>query len=211
MNMKSKTLHITVVVLSVMAVIAACSDAGSNDKETKKDDISTIRKKEKDELIGRGKYLVTVSGCNDCHSPKIMTPMGPIPDTTRLMSGYPSEKGIPTLSEALAKDQSWVKMSHDVTAFAGPWGMTFGANLTPDEATGIGNWTEEVFVKTIRTGKHLGQEGGRPVMPPMPWYMIAKMTDEDLSSMYQYLMSLPAISNRVPAPIPSNEIKITKQ
>lgn len=211
MNMKSKTLQITVVVLLVMAIIAACSDAGSNDKETKKDDISTIRKKEKDELIARGKYLVTVSGCNDCHSPKIMTPMGPIPDTTRLMSGYPSEKGIPTLSEALAKDQSWVKMSHDVTAFAGPWRMTFGANLTPDEATGIGNWTEEVFVKTIRTGKHLGQEGGRPVMPPMPWYMIAKMTDEDLSSMYQYLMSLPAISNRVPAPIPPNEIKITKQ
>lgn len=211
MNMKSKTLQITVVVLSVMAIIAACSDAGSNGKETKKDDISTIRKKEKDELIAHGKYLVTVSGCNDCHSPKIMTPMGPIPDTTRLMSGYPSEKGIPTLSEALAKDQSWVKMSHDVTAFAGPWGMTFGANLTPDEATGIGNWTEEVFVKTIRTGKHLGQEGGRPVMPPMPWYMIAKMTDEDLSSMYQYLMSLPAISNRVPAPIPPNEIKITKQ
>lgn len=211
MNMKSKTLQITVVVLSVMAIIAACSDAGSNDKETKKDDISTIRKKEKDELIARGKYLVTVSGCNDCHSPKIMTPMGPIPDTTRLMSGYPSEKGIPTLSEALAKDQSWVKMSHDVTAFAGPWGMTFGANLTPDEATGIGNWTEEVFVKTIRTGKHLGQEGGRPVMPPIPWYMIAKMTDEDLSSVYQYLMSLPAISNRVPAAIPPNEIKITKQ
>lgn len=211
MNMKSKTLQITVVVLLVMAIIAACSDAGSNDKETKKDDISTIRKKEKDELIARGKYLVTVSGCNDCHSPKIMTPMGPIPDTTRLMSGYPSEKGIPTLSEALAKDQSWVKMSHDVTAFAGPWRMTFGANLTPDEATGIGNWTEEVFVKTIRTGKHLGQEGGRPVMPPIPWYMIAKMTDEDLSSMYQYLMSLPAISNRVPAAIPPNEIKITKQ
>ncbi|MGV3594110.1 MAG: c-type cytochrome [Sediminibacterium sp.] len=209
--MKSKTLQITVVVLLVMAIIAACSDAGSNDKETKKDDISTIRKKEKDELIARGKYLVTVSGCNDCHSPKIMTPMGPIPDTTRLMSGYPSEKGIPTLSEALAKDQSWVKMSHDVTAFAGPWRMTFGANLTPDEATGIGNWTEEVFVKTIRTGKHLGQEGGRPVMPPIPWYMIAKMTDEDLSSVYQYLMSLPAISNRVPAAIPPNEIKITKQ
>lgn len=211
MNMKSKTLQITVAVLSVMATVAACSEAGSADKETKKEDISTIRKKEKDELIARGKYLVTVSGCNDCHSPKIMTPMGPIPDTTRLMSGYPSEKGIPTLSEALAKDQNWVKMSPDVTAFAGPWGMTFGANLTPDEATGIGNWTEEVFVKTIRTGKHLGQEGGRPVMPPMPWYVIAKMTDEDLSSMYQYLMSLPAISNRVPAPIPPNEIKITKQ
>lgn len=210
MNMKTKTLQFTVVVLSVMATIAACSEAGSNDTESKKEDISTIRKKEKDELIARGKYLVTVSGCNDCHSPKIMTPMGPIADTTKLLSGYPSERGIPTLTEAIAQDKNWVKMSPDATAFVGPWGITFGANLTPDEATGIGNWTEDVFVKTIRTGKHLGQEGGRPVMPPMPWYMIAKMTDEDLSSMYQYLMSLPAISNRVPAPVPPNEIKITK-
>jgi len=210
MTLKNRTLQLTIVVLSVVATVAACSEAGSNQSETKKEDITEFRKKEKAELIARGKYLVTVSGCNDCHSPKIMTPMGPVPDTTRLMSGYPSEKGIPTLSEALAKDQSWVKMSHDVTAFAGPWGMTFGANLTPDATTGIGNWTEDVFVKTIRTGKHLGQEGGRPVMPPMPWYMVAKMTDEDLSSVYHYLMSLPAIKNPVPAPIPPNEIKVVK-
>jgi len=210
MKQQNKTLQLMIVVLSVMATIAACSETASNQHETKKEDITEFRQKEKDELIARGKYLVTVSGCNDCHSPKIMTQMGPVPDTTRLMSGYPSEKGIPTLSEALAKDQSWVKMSHDITAFAGPWGMTFGANLTPDSATGIGNWTEDVFVKTIRTGKHLGQEGGRPVMPPMPWYMVAKMTDEDLSSMYHYLMSLPAISNRVPAPIAPTEIKIAK-
>lgn len=210
MNTKAKTMQITVVVLSVMAIIAACSEAGNKKTESGKEDITTFRKKEKDELIARGKYLVTVSGCNDCHSPKIMTPVGPVPDTTRLLSGYPSEKGIPSLTEALAKDQSWVKMSHDITAFAGPWGMTFGANLTPDEATGIGNWSEDVFIKTIRTGKHLGQEGGRPVMPPMPWYMVAKMTDEDLSAVYNYLMSLPAINNRVPAPIPPNEIKIIK-
>lgn len=209
--MKSKTLQITVVIMSVMAVIAACSEAGGNKTELKKEDISTIRKKEKDELIARGQYLVTVALCNDCHSPKIMTPHGPILDSSRLFSGFPSEKGIPTLSEALAKDQNWVKMSQDVTAFAGPWGMTFAANLTPDEATGIGNWTEDVFIKTLRTGKHLGQEGGRPVMPPMPWEMVAKMTDEDLSAVYSYLMSLPAINNRVPAPIPPNEIKITKQ
>lgn len=211
MNMKSKTLQITVVVLSVIAVIAACSEASSNDKETKKDDISTIRKKEKDELIARGKYLVTIALCHDCHSPKIMTAQGPILDSSRLLSGFPVENGIPTLSSALAKDQNWVKMSQDVTAFAGPWGISFAANLTPDEATGIGNWTEQVFIKTLRTGKHLGQEGGRPVMPPMPWEMVSKMTDEDLSSVYTYLMSLPAINNRVPAPIPPNEIKITKQ
>lgn len=210
MELKNKTLQLAIIVLSVMATIVACTETVSNQSETKKEDITEIRKKEKAELIARGKYLVTVSGCNDCHSPKIMTPMGPVPDSTRLMSGYPSEKGIPVLSEALAKDQSWVKMSHDATAFVGPWGMTFGANLTPDETTGIGNWTEQAFVQSIRTGKHLGQEGGRQVMPPMPWYMIAKMTDEDLSAVYEYLMSLPAITNQVPVPIPPTEIKTVK-
>jgi mono/diheme cytochrome c family protein len=210
MTLKNKTLTLTIVALSVVATIAACSDAGSKETETKKEDITEVRQKEKDELIARGKYLVTVSGCNDCHSPKIMTQLGPVPDSTKLMSGYPSERGIPTLSEAIAKDKSWMKMSPDATVFVGPWGITFGVNLTPDETTGIGNWTEDVFVKTIRTGKHLGQEGGRPVMPPMPWYMIAKMTDEDLSSVYHYLMSLPAIKNQVPAPIPPTEIKIVK-
>ncbi|TDO29309.1 c-type cytochrome [Sediminibacterium goheungense] len=210
MTLKNKTLTLTIVVLSVVATIAACSDAKSKETETKKEDITEVRQKEKDELIARGKYLVTVSGCNDCHSPKIMTQLGPVPDSTKLMSGYPSERGIPTLSEAIAKDQNWMKMSPDATVFVGPWGITFGVNLTPDETTGIGNWTEDVFVKTIRTGKHLGQEGGRPVMPPMPWYMIAKMTDEDLSSVYHYLMSLPPIKNPVPAPIPPTEIKIVK-
>ncbi|MFN3664900.1 MAG: c-type cytochrome [Sediminibacterium sp.] len=210
MTLKNKTLNLAIIALSVMATVAACSEAGSKETATKKEDITEVRQKEKDELIARGEYLVTVAGCNDCHSPKVMTPMGPMPDTTKLMSGYPSEHGIPTLTEALAKDQQWVKMSPDVTAFAGPWGISFGANLTPDETTGIGNWTEEVFVKTLRTGKHLGQEGGRPVMPPMPWYNVAKMTDEDLSAVYSYLMSLPAIKNPVPAPIPPTEVKVIK-
>ncbi len=210
MTLTNKTLTLTIVALSVVATIAACSDAGSRDTETKKEDITEVRQKEKDELIARGKYLVTVSGCNDCHSPKLMTQVGPVPDSTKLMSGYPSERGIPSLSEAIAKDQNWVKMSPDATAFVGPWGISFGANLTPDETTGIGSWTEEVFIKTLRTGKHLGQDGGRPIMPPMPWYMVAKMTNEDLSSVYQYLMSLPAIKNPVPAPVPPTEIKIIK-
>jgi len=208
--MKSKTLVITTTILCIMAIIAACGEA-NDETEKKKDDIITIRKKEKDELIDRGKYLVTVALCHDCHSPKIMTPQGPVLDSSRLLSGFPAENGIPSLTEELAKDHDWVKMSQDVTAFAGPWGMSFAANLTPDSATGIGNWTEEVFMKTLRTGKHLGQEGGRPVMPPMPWEMVSKMTDEDLSAIYNYLKSLPAISNRVPAPIPPNEMKITKQ
>lgn len=210
MNVQSKTLRITVAVLSMMAIVAACSEAGNKETETQKNDINTVRKLEKDELIARGAYIVNASLCNDCHSPKIMTAMGPEPDTTRLLSGYPAEHGIPTLSEAVAKDQNWVKMAPDATAFIGPWGISFGANLTPDSTTGLGNWTEEVFIKTIRTGKHLGQDGGRGILPPMPWPMFAKMTDEDLSAVYQYLRSLPAIRNQVPAPIAPNAIKTTK-
>ena len=210
MQVQTKALQITALVLGIMATIAACSEAKNKEAASDKKDINTIRQLEKDELVARGKYLVTVGGCNDCHSPKIMTPMGPLPDTTKLMSGFPTANGIPPISENLLKDQRWVKITPDATAFVGPWGMTFAANLTSDSATGIGNWTEDVFVKTIRTGKHLGQEGGRPVMPPMPWYMVAKMTDEDLSAVYHYLQSLPAINNRVPAPIAPNEIKATK-
>ena len=52
------------------------------------------------------------------------------------------------------------------TAFAGPWGVSFTANLTPDKETGLGKWTEEMFIATMRTGRHQGK--GRPMLPPMP-------------------------------------------
>ncbi len=207
MNWKKKILGITSAVLMAMAVVTACKEKAP---EAKKQDITEIRKLEKEELVARGQYLVTIGGCNDCHSPKILTPTGPVLDTTRILSGYPAERGIPVLSEAIAKDQQWVKMAPDATAFVGPWGMSFGSNLTADSATGIGSWSEEVFIKTIRTGKHLGQEGGRPILPPMPWFMVAKMTDQDLSAVYHYLQQLPAISNRVPAPIAPQELAIKK-
>ena len=59
-------------------------------------------------------------------------------------------------------------MSATNTAWAGPWGVSFTANLTPDKETGLGDWTEEQFIATMRTGKHQGK--GRPVLPPMPYF-----------------------------------------
>jgi hypothetical protein len=90
--------------------------------------------------------------------------------------------------------------SNDFTAWAGPWGVSFATNLTPDKDTGVGNWTAEMFVKTIRTGKHLGV--GRDLLPPMPWPDFARMTDADLEAIFAYLQSLKPIKNRVPAPLP---------
>jgi len=85
------------------------------------------------------------------------------------------------------------------TAFAGPWGVSYGANLTPDRDTGLGQWTEKMFLDAMRTGKHAG--AGRPILPPMPWPSYKQMTDDDLKAVFAYLQSVKPISNRVPEPV----------
>ena len=94
----------------------------------------------KEQLIARGKYLVNTSACHDCHTPKIMTPTGPEFDTTRLLSGHPSDAPRPKVNKDALKN--WILFGQDLTSAAGPWGISFAANLTSDE-TGTGNWTEE--------------------------------------------------------------------
>jgi hypothetical protein len=86
------------------------------------------------------------------------------------------------------------------TAHAGPWGVSFTANLTPDADTGLGQWTLKDFISTIRTGRHMGR--GRPVLPPMPIPVYNNFTDADLEAVYAYLRTVPAIKNRVPEPLP---------
>jgi hypothetical protein len=86
-----------------------------------------------------------------------------------------------------------------MTEWAGPWGVSFAANLTPDEVTGIGAWTPEVFIKAMRTGKHMGS--GRPILPPMPWPGIGKMSDDDLRAIFAYLHTLKPVNNQVPLPV----------
>lgn len=85
------------------------------------------------------------------------------------------------------------------TAWAGPWGISYTANITPDQKTGIGLWTEDMFIGAMRTGKQMGN--GRPILPPMPWNWYAKMTDDDLKSIFMYLKSIPPIDNAVPAAV----------
>jgi mono/diheme cytochrome c family protein len=154
-----------------------------------------------DEMIARGKYLVTIGGCHDCHSPKMFGPMGPEPDSTKALSGHPAGSPGPAIdTNALHPGWGYI-VGADLTSWLGPWGISYTMNLTPDSATGIGAWTEENFMNALRKGKHLGLDGGRPILPPMPWQMIRQMTDEDLKSVYAYLRTLPAISNQIPAPV----------
>lgn len=143
----------------------------------------------------RGKYLATIMGCGDCHTPMKMGQKGPEPDMTRLLSGHPSALKMGPVKAT--GDPNWVwHGSMTNTAFSGPWGVTYAANLTPDEKTGLGSWTEENFIKALRTGKHHGV--GRPILPPMPWEAYAKATDEDLKTLWAYLRSVPKIENLVP-------------
>ena len=146
--------------------------------------------------VARGKYLVTIGGCNDCHTPFKMGPRGPEPDMSRLLSGHPEGLAMPE-APRLPAGSPWVWVGAGTnTAFAGPWGVSYAFNLTPDQNTGIGIWTEEMFVKAMRTGRHMGQS--RPILPPMPWQNVAQMTDQDLEAVFAFLRSIPPIKNRVP-------------
>jgi mono/diheme cytochrome c family protein len=150
--------------------------------------------------LARGKYLVTLGGCHDCHTPKLMTEKGPALDTKRLLSGFPSSEKVPAVPAGIIGPNSWGGLfTNDLTGWAGPWGISFASNLTPDKETGIGAWTEKTFITTLRTGK---TPGGRPILPPMPWEGIQQASDKDLKAMFAYLMSLPPVRNMVPAPVP---------
>lgn len=158
-----------------------------------------------DALIERGRYVVTVSGCNDCHTPWKPGENGPEPDMSRMLSGHPETIVMPPPP---APSGPWiVAASGTNTAWSGPWGISFTANLTPDEETGLGKWTLDMFTAAIRTGRHKGR--GRLILPPMPIPMYKHFTDEDLAAIFAYLRSIPPVNNRVPEPIAPGPATVT--
>jgi len=153
-----------------------------------------------DARVARGAYLVTVGVCDDCHTPKkwIAGRPDPVPLEGKRLSGHLESEMLPPPP---ALNQSWVAVgSQDFTAWAGPWGISYAMNLTPDQNTGIGSWSEETFVQALKTGKHMGVS--RPILPPMPWPAMSQLTDDDLRAIYAFLRTIPAVHNRVPDPVP---------
>ena len=142
-----------------------------------------------DAQVERGKYLVGITGCHDCHSPKIPGGMKPVPDL--ILSGRPQSSKVPTGAPGE------VHASEDFTAFTGGWGSTVASNLTPDPATGLGmRYTEAKFIQAMRTGK---KPEGVAIMPPMPVDVYVNMKDEDLKAIYAYLKTIKPIRNAVRA------------
>lgn len=151
----------------------------------------------------RGQQLIAKGGCNDCHTPLKLGQNGPEPDLARLLSGHPEGLQMPPAPRLPPGPWAYVG-SATMTAWSGPWGVSFTANLTPDPETGLGRWTEAQFIQAMRTGRHMGS--GRPILPPMPVATAQAMSDGELRDMFAYLRSIPAIRNRVPDPIPPAEV-----
>ncbi len=148
--------------------------------------------------VDRGAYLVNMAGCTDCHTPFKMTEQGPVKDTDFFLAGHPEQTPLPPADSMTAS--SYVLFHPAGTAMRGPWGTSFAANLTPS-STGLGNWTEDQFIRAMRHGDYKGLPGGRKLLPPMPWQNYAGMTDEDLRAVFAYLKTINPVENRVPAPL----------
>jgi len=179
---------IPIVLVTALAAIAYAVGAGES-KST--------------EPAARGKYLVDAMGCADCHTPLQLGPNGPERDMTRHLSGHPAMLVMPPAPK-LEPGPWMATIGATMTAWSGPWGTTFTANLTPDPETGLGRWTADEFVATMKTGRHMGR--GREILPPMPIPAVKNFTDEDLRAIFAYLRTLPAVRNRVPDPLPPAEV-----
>jgi mono/diheme cytochrome c family protein len=123
-----------------------------------------------DTQLKRGKYMVSIAGCGDCHTPGYL--LGK-PDISRSLGGSEVGFEIPGL------------------------GVFYGPNLTPDNETGLGKWTNDEIITALQTGK---RPDGRELAPIMPWRNFANFTSEDAQAIAAYLKSLPPLTNKVPGP-----------
>jgi len=190
--MNRKNLMVSAVVSIIVYCLHSCSP------EETKHPATTDTLAVKDSLIKRGGYLVSIVGCDECHSPKIMTATGLEIDSARRFSGYPSAEPVRRPHVTGAHLGQFVANS-DLTMFQAPFGVSFAANITSD-ATGIGDWSEARFRNAFVNGQHLGLDKERHIVPPMSQF--TKMKDADVKAIFMYLKSTKPVKNIVPAWIP---------
>ena len=197
MNMRKAILDFAAVTAIATIILVGCSDSTAGEK---KESIAMTEQ----EMVQRGSYLVNAIGCDNCHSPKKMTATGfdIIPELR--LSGFNPEMAslIPKID---AVKEGWMLFGTDLTTAVGQWGQSYAANLTSD-ATGIGNWKEEQFIKALREGKFKGLDNTRPLLPPMPWFVYKNLSDDDLKSIFAFLKTTKPVKNVVPEPKPFDKL-----
>ncbi len=199
---KNREVFVTDFSYLILAVFLFATLSSCNDKNY--DKVPEKKQMTQADSIKKGEYIVATIGCTDCHTPKRMGERGPEDEPGMFLAGHPAKSSLPPLSMD-AINKGWILFSPNFTATVGPWGVSYAANLTPDD-TGIGTWTKEQFITALREGKYKGHKSGRDLLPPMPWQNFAKLTDEDLESMFKYLKTIDPVNNAVPAPIPPNKL-----
>jgi mono/diheme cytochrome c family protein len=132
-----------------------------------------------DKQIERGKYLVRLAACTDCHTPGSF--LGK-PDMTQFLGGSDVGFAIPNL------------------------GVFVGRNLTPDKETGLGRWTRAQIIAALTTGM---RPDGRVLAPIMPWRAFAGLKPADAAAIAAYLESLPPVRHAVPGPFgPKDKVSV---
>lgn len=193
---KKTNLLIAVGLITTLINIGSCSQSSNGTDE--RSELHTSEKKDEKQLIKRGDYLVMIAGCNDCHSPKVFRQGMMQIDSSKMLSGYDESRPFKDYDTEVALSGQQVVFNIESTAFAGPWGVSFAANLTSD-LTGIGNWSFEQFKTAMQKGKWKGLQESRSLLPPMPWQNYVNMDEMDLKAIFAYLKSTTPIENRVPA------------
>ena len=190
--------------LSLMAMVAFCFIACSENKPAEHATATQAAEKPAyggfESQIDWGKHLVAITGCSDCHTPKIMTPQGPADDTTLFLSGHPAAIPAPDVDRKQMESKGLV-VTATFTSWVGPWGITYSANLTPDE-TGLGNWKEDQFIYAIKNKISKGLPGSRPLLPPMSMMPFHHMSTDELKAVFAYLKTIKPISNISVQPTP---------
>lgn len=170
-------------------IIFAYTNLSAQDQESAVDDIE------------KGKIITEIFGCVDCHSPKIKEGEFWVNDPDKLFSGHPQDNVLPNFPPDIIGPDKWRGLFTDgMTAWGGPWGISYSSNLTPDSKTGIGKLTEENFLSILNIGIHSNMN--RKLMQPMPWKEISELEDEDLKAVYKYLRTVKPVKNKVPDSVP---------
>ena len=193
--MKTKLSALCFILISCIFLFSQCSDTGKDKNSLPKTSYGGF-----DSQIKWGEHLVTIGGCNDCHTPKKMTPQGPVPDESLMLSGHPEKMPAPDVDRKEMESKGLI-VTQDLTAWVGPWGISYAANITPD-ATGIGSWQESNFITALREGKFKGMTSARNLLPPMPWQLFKEMSDDEIKAIFAYLKSIKPVKNIVPQPEP---------
>ena len=195
--MKSKLLIISIMAVVAVIMYACNSETGKeNNTDTTTKASPTVMFGGYESQVAWGDHLVKVGGCNDCHTPKKMGPNGPEDDMTKMLSGHPAGTP-PAPFDAKEAAKKGLIVTQTFTAWTGPWGTTYAANITSD-STGIGNWKEDQFLKALKEKKWMGLDNTRPLMPPMSMMPATLMTDDELKAIFAYLKSTPPIHNIQP-------------